>query len=504
MLELDTMTFSWPIKLEQEIFGKFNFPIIFYQMHKKDNRAFFPTFVIIDFEREVLTYIISYSRENVSRVERDKNSELFKIVSYSCNPHCTIQEKKEESFFTFVENTRYFYHVNYKKNVVRIYTGEDLGISDEKERLVEFGSTLYKDDKDENFFYLTALIQNKATEVKSLNFYKVSLDLSKIDKIYSMQVSIGFAPHVTRKFDNFLINSEFLRREFKNNATGEIFIGANLYLNYVYYDLYKQYCTQKRKVCLESDFIEKNKILAGNIKLEPGFFDFCQSRGKNFLEICQRDKKYAFSSMPGTIMLLNLKTREKFYYNTTYCSPAHFEIDEQTGTIYTSSHNFTVLDRMYFLGPAAIDRFVLSDGGLKKTGTFMHPGAYRFTTHKLFYYQNNPYICSFGQPNRLFFINAKTMEVIYHDDIEDDVLSSQTDILGFVNRVDLEPITLKTIEVSPDGQYLFLLSYKYIYFYSFPDKRIVQRIEYHKDFMLNEEISLRDFYKRTTHADYLK
>ena len=142
---------------------------------------------------------------------------------------------------------------------------------------------------------------------------------------------------------------------------------------------------------------------------------------------------------------------------------------------------------------------MIENGKLKKTGVFSDPSAFRFTTHKVFYYKGKSYLCAFGQPNRLFFIDADTLEILYHDDIEEDLLSDQKDIRDYINNNYLEQITLKTIEVSPDGEILFLLSYNYIYFYSFPERKIISKIAYQSA----EGIPLDGFYKRTTHSNYL-
>jgi hypothetical protein len=97
------------------------------------------------------------------------------------------------------------------------------------------------------------------------------------------------------------------------------------------------------------------------------------------------------------------------------------------------------------------------------------------------------------------------MKIEYFDDIGEDLITHQDDMLVFLNRGDLEPVTIKTIEVSDDGQFLFLLSYECIYFYSFPERRIVQKIDYRpKEVTFGKNLSMDRFYKRTTHSDYLK
>jgi hypothetical protein len=203
--------------------------------------------------------------------------------------------------------------------------------------------------------------------------------------------------------------------------------------------------------------------------------------------------------LPGEISLLNLKDLSLTLYETTFCAPAHFEIDTKKGIIFTSSHNFAIFDKVYFFGPAALDRFVIENGKLKRTGVFSDPTAYRFTTHKIFYHKGKSYLCAFGQPNRLFFIDAETLKIIYYDDIEEDYLSGQKDIRDFLNNDPLDHIGLKAIEVSSDGEILFLLGPSHIFFYSFPERRIISRIVYDSA----EGIPLDSFYRLTTHSSYL-
>lgn len=501
MLELKTKTYRRKFNISPWLADKFKYPIIFYLAHKDDYRAFLITFVIVDFHRSEIIYIISFSPENFEKVKNHPDENIFRILT-GYNPHCSLQINPEENFYTFIENSGFFFNVNYKKNILKAFTGKDLSCL-EKDRLTLFGSTFYKDEENSDYFYLSAISKNTDGKLK-LNFFRASLDLCKLEDIFNTQSFLSeSAPHVTRKYKNYLINSEFEFRRYKNKWTGKIFFSAKEYMRFVYKDIYKEFCL-KKKINFKMDNLRlKNEIRVWNVHLEPEFSDFCREKGSNFLEICEKNKKYAFSVLPGTITIIDIAKRILKSYETSVCTPAHFEFDFESSTIYTSSHNFIILDKLYFLGPAAIDKFVIRGGELEKIGTFSNDCAYRFTTHKIFKYKNKRYICSFGQPNRLYFIDAETMETLYYDDIETDLLSDKWDIRHFLNNKNLEPFVLKTIEVSSDGEILFLLSHNFIYFYSFPERKILHRIDY-RDFELGDNISLHDYYNRTTHCDYLK
>ncbi len=494
MLELQTKTFIVSTDILPEICAAFKKPIVFYLKHKNDRRAFFTTFVILDFQKKELTYVTSYLPENIPLIERHPQSELFQIKLSNTNPHCTLQIEKDKSFLTFVETTPYFFKLNYQKNLMQVYTGDDFDLKPD-EIVASFSPTVYKDEDDPAYFYFSSLVVSEETKNKNLYFYRALLDLSKIEKIHTQPAEVRDSPHVIRKIGASLFGSDFLTSRCKNLQTGEIFETNRSYMLYVYKALYKKYCEKNGITYSEQDFQANNR--------SASFNSFCFSKGKDFLEICKRNSEFSFSPLPGSIFTLNLKTNVRKDVATTFCAPAHFEIDNKTGDIYVSSHNFSNFGKIYFFGPAAIDHFQLKNGELTKLSTFSHPDGYRFTSHKVFSWEGRTYLCTFGQPNRLFFIDTENMRVLFYEDIEEDLLSQQTDIANFINYTPLEAFVIKTIEVSDDGQFIFFMSYDYIYFYSFPERKIVQKIRYTEGTSPDGEIVLADFNKQTTHVNYL-
>lgn len=499
MIELKTQTYRQKVEIKSWIANKFKNPIIFYLAHREDSRALLITFTILDLANSEIVFIVSYLPENKLKVQSSPEKNKF-FISAGFNPHCSIQIKPKEDFFTFIERRNFFYYINYQENILRVYTGNDLNLP-EKNELGEFGSTFYKDAKDANCFYITAVSQNKDNEMR-LNFYKTKLDLSDLENIFSTSTPSPMAPHVTKQYKNYLLSSEFGFRKFKNKGTGKVYLEGVEYMIFVFEDLYREYCSENNKKFSQEEFKKNNLIEEWKVNLESEFSVFCQKKGNNFLEICENNEKYNFEMLPGIVTVLDIEKKLLKSFETTFCTPAHFEIDLESDVVYTSSHNFVILDKLYFLGPAAIDKFVIKDGELEKVGTFSEKNAFRFTTHKIFGYKNRKYVCSFGQPNRLYFIDADSMKMLYYDDIEVDLLSDKEDVRFFLNNNNLEPFVMKTIEVSSDGEVLFLLSHKYIYFYSFPERRILQRIDY-RDFELGGGQNLHDYYNRTTHSDYL-
>ncbi len=502
MLTLRTKNFKLPFDLQADICKSFKNPLIFYLAHKNDARSFFITFVILDFAEKEMTYVVSYLPENISAVENHPWSNILKATSLVANPHCTLQEKKGGSFLTFIEYSPYFFKVDLKKNILQVYAGDDF-VKDSGEFIQEFSSTNFKDDTDPRYFYFYSEHINKKTGRSRLVLHRASLDLSEIEDI-AVPESIEL-PHTTKKIGDYILNSHFLHCQFKHLYSGKIFKNQHTYALFIYKMLYKEYCQKKGLPYADSffhnatSFSEIEKISSS----DSNFSSFCLSRGKTFLKICERNPKYTFALLPGIITIMDLKTKKVESFNSTAPAPAHFEIDPKTGDIFTSSHSFLGFERVYLWGPAAIDRFRLEKGKLIKLSSFSHPTGYRFTSHRIFSWKGKSYICTFGQPNRLFIIDAETMELEFFEDIETDFLSDQPNVNSYVNYTDLAFSTILTLEASPDGQFIFFLSYDYIYFYSFPERRIVQKLKYHEGTSPDGEISLADFYKRTTHSDYL-
>ncbi len=504
MLELEAVTIRREIDLNPDICRRFKDPIVFYLTHRNDRRFFFITFVILDLQKREISYITTYLPENIKKVENHKKQEKYKAASYS-DPHCSIKINNKNEFVSFPEDGEYFYRVFPDRNKVRVYLADGIGVNGEAE-LKEFGSTFYKAEEDgKNYFYFTAIDKQKK-DYPILNFFRSGLDISDIRKVFSTPISRFMnAPHATRKFGQFLISSDFSSRKYKNKKTGLVFETQGEMVRSVYEELYKEYCNSKGIIFSKENFYQKNRILRKEITLEREFSVFCESRGKNFLDVCSSDSQFDFSVLPGKISFVDLRKQTINFLETTFCAPAHFEIDDQKGAVYTCSHNFSRVDKLYYFGPAAIDKFLVKNGHFKKVATFTDQTGYRMTNCKIFHYQGKSYLSSIGQPNRLFIIDAETMTKLFCDDIGENVLSSQKDIRYFLNNSDLENITLRALEISDDGELIFILSNKYIYFYSFPERRLLTRLPYHDNIpILGGNTTLYDFFQRTSHCDYLR
>ncbi len=503
MLKLKPIIHRQKIEIDPQISKKFKYPILFYTRHKDDKEAFFISFVIVDFTIGEIIHIVTYTPENISKVKKLQDMNEFKMTP-ECNPHSCIQINPGVDFYTFFERGDYFFYVNIKEETIIIYTGKDIQ-PQSKHAYGYFGATFFKDPCDINSFYLANISKNEKNN-NFLNYFKAKLDLSSVENIVSYPTGRSpVPPHATRKFNEYLLNSEFYDVKYTQLKTGKTFQDTFLLVKFSYENLYREYCKLKGCHFSVSEFDNKNEITRTNLKLDKDFENFCDQRGNSIVDICLSHSDYAFKTWPGRVSLIDLKKKAIHFFNTTYCAPAHFEINENKNLVYTSSHNFCRLwEDYYFLGSAAIDKFYFEGGKLYKTGTFTDQTAYRFTTHKIFDYDGKSYLCSFGQPNRFFLIDADTMRLVYYLDLGKDVLSDKNDIRSFLNNNKLESMSMRAFEVSQDGEILFVIGYSGIYFLDIFKQKIIGTIDYHPKITLAAGASLADFCNRTTHCDYLK
>jgi hypothetical protein len=498
MLKLKTRIFVTDITIEKPLTQTFTVPLVFYMASTKDSRLFFITFVVLDFLKKQLMYIKTFFPENVTLLESDIDQDLFRIENWRYNPHRTLVTEEGESFVTFIETGKYFYHVNYKKGFVDVYSVKDF----EKMTNQKIESFCCTPCKEGDFIYTTA-VSTMQDVPKDLFFFKIDLSLKKVELLHKEEKFVGMVPHVTKKFGKYIFCSEFTRERLRFH---EKIVSSLEVLEYVYEDLYKEFCELNRKIFSRDEFFKENRISVENLKLEKSFSDFVTSKGENFLKICENNPKYNFAAEQGLISMLDLENHQMQYFHTSTCTPAHFEIDEEDKFIYASSHNFVFLDKHYYLGPSVIDKFVLESGSLRKLKSFTTPSGFRFTTHKVFKFEGKSYLCTFGYPTGPFFIDTDTMDLLFFEDIEhQNLLPDGDNITDYINaHPELNRVTMKAIEVSDDGRYIILLSYGFIYFYDFKERKVLQKLRYQGNVPLDKDLNLIDFYQKTTHFDYLR
>jgi hypothetical protein len=505
MLELKAATIRRKIDLNPDICRRFKDPIVFYLAHKNDHRCFFITFAVLNLKEKEILYVITYLPENIEKVKNHKNQQKYRAIPCK-NTHCSVKVGNGGGFISFPEDGKYFYRVFPGENRVEVHSGEDLVRENKDFEFSEFGSTPHKVEENGNSFLYFTAIDRRARNHPTLNYFRAKPDMSEIRKIFSAPVSRHRQnPHTTKKYGPYLISSDFTSRRYKNKKTGLVYETLGELIGFAYKELYGDYCKSKREKFSKEDFFKKNLTCDEEITLERDFQSFCENKNKNFLDLCFSSSRFDFSISPGEISIIDPEKQTIKSLKTTFCEPAHFEIDYQKEAIYAFSHNFSRLDGIHYFGPAAIDKFSLKDEYFEKVESFVNPTGYRMTDCKMFYYQNKPYLCSIGRPNRLFFISADTMSLLFHDDIGEDMLSKQKDTRHFLNHNDTEPFALRALEVSDDGELVFLLSHQHIYFYSFSERRLLTGLRYRDRIpILDGNSTLGDFYQRTSHCSCLR
>lgn len=478
MLEFKIKTCVKKIDIDESLKESFKDPLIFYLENKNDKRSFFVTFVIIDFQKKEMVYIFTYNSENVEIVNEAPNNEIYRRTR---SPHNTISVNVGVDFLTFNEDEEFFVYVNYKENIMKVYTMNDF-MKNGDAKYLKICHTLYKDDFDSNYFFIGAV-----DECDQFKIFRMSTDLEEMDEVDSFE-GPPIPPHVLRKYKDFI----FLSCEFR----------------YSKYELenFNKVITQDE---IGRVYFKNSLSIPENIKEDDSFFTggtiapYPVNKRKGLLYSKVRDK-YKVKCLNGRIMLVNLKNLTKTYYNTTGGSPAHFEIDEENDFIYTSSHNsFGYEHKLIYLEPAVIDKFRLIDDNLELMGSFSTPKGYRFTTHKIFKNNGKSYFCTFGQPNRLIVVDADKMEELYTYDVDIDELSSKGDVSLYINSRESD-FEIVSIEVTKDGKYILFIGPEYVYFFDFVKREIVHKINFINIDFTNEGIELsKDYRIRTIHVDYL-
>ena len=272
MIKLKPIIHRQKFEIDPRISEKFKHPIIFYTRHKDAKDAFLVSFVIVDFAVREILHIITYTPDNISKVKDSQDISDYQIAQ-GRGPHSCIQINAGVDFYTFFERSDYFFYVNIKEETVIIYTGKDIQPKS-KHAFGEFGATFFKNPTGINSFYLTNISINEEKE-NFLNFFEAKIDLSSVENVFSYSIRAPIAPHATRIFDDYLLNSEFSDVTYMRLKAGELFHGTFLLVKSTYKDLYRKYCESKGRHFSASEFENKNKITRSILKLEKDFEKFC-------------------------------------------------------------------------------------------------------------------------------------------------------------------------------------------------------------------------------------
>jgi hypothetical protein len=350
-------------------------------------------------------------------------------------------------------------------------------------------------------------------------YYRVSLDLTSATLLYSRTCPADEeCPHVTRRIGDYLLSSEFNVTEYQLTKSGRTFRTDRAFYDHVIHDYWSRLRGGARLRAVAARIVahpfaflktlrrqKRMRQKAGDRRLEAGgtvqeaappasslqppvsslqrtlreTAADCCFRGthpsRHFIWACLASEEYAFRLAPGSIRVLSLPSRhgravpgadpapprqeegrEEAAFTVRHSKPAHFEVGRD-GDVYLSCHTFFAYNgRSYFIEPAAILKLRVTRTGLSERGVFRHPTGYRLASHVVLESGGREYLCTVGQPNRLFLVDAESMEAVAWTDIGTDHLSKAGDIGKHLSHTNLEAEAARALSASEDGKYVVL------------------------------------------------
>lgn len=376
---------------------------------------FFPMFCILDFNKKELRMIKTDTEENI-KIIKDKDPDLLNIISHSST------SLNSNGFYCMPHNRAIsvcFKYMNYKDETIKIIFGSDLKHPDSK-HWGRVSSSFQKPTGEE--YMLVGFLR---TDKNVVDIVKVDEDLNA-EVLFSIPDMLE-PPHEIAKFGDLVVATSFHLFKGHNKKTGRVYKWAAEMIQDGY----------------DIDNLPDHVVKS-----------------------------------PGELFTYNLKTKEFNHILVDAPPTAHFDSDRKT-TLFSSAHNFTSLSlKYYFFGPAQITKWDVSDGTMKKIAVFEDEKIYRCTTHIYFEFEGKKYLTTLGYPNRLAFIDTDTMKIIYHHDLDEDLLTNQENTREYINYIHrnnsiVDKHCLNDINVSSGGRYIIYFEKDKARFYDFKNRREV-------------------------------
>jgi hypothetical protein len=474
---------DFPIDVYEEplpgkVYGpSFKSPILFFLTDKGDPRGVLTAFALCDFARGRILYLMSCNPENGRRLQEGLTPEMERRLPVLprrgfIQVHSAIEIVPGESFYAFAFGSlpcSIFYQVDYRRKRMRVVTTEDFRAISGSDPVESFGCTFARDPQDPRHFYLTAKLAPTDDRPPRIAYYRVSMDLREAQHLFSRPCPPqAECPHATRRFGDDLLSSEFNEMEYQLIKSGEVFSSDIAFHDHVIHRYWSGLGWGDRvralgrhvlvhPLALARDLRRRRRAKRGCVRLADVAIARCFRGGHpsgEFVWACMASDDYRFRLAPGSIRVLSLTRAAETAFKVHHSKPAHFEIGP-SGHVYLSCHTFFVWGvRTYFIEPAAILKLRVAGGTVEEKGAFRHPTGFRFTSHVVFQADGREWVCAMGQPNRLFLVDADTMELAAFCDIGPDHLSAQPDIGLYLSGHNLEPQAMRALAASDDGRYL--------------------------------------------------
>lgn len=276
MIELNLELNEIDIHVDKIIKNSFKSPFIFYLL--KLDAMYLNTFVVVDFTKEKITYLKSYSEENINKVKEVIDPKILGDV-----PH-TAMPINEDRFLSSIMPVSSLHNntlrmIDIKEKKMLIYTPEDFGLN----HLYAVAESVI--DNDDGYFYMSFLKKDES----STEFYKLSNDLTRHEFIFDDEGILQSQPHQVIKFKNFIVafgwgiengiiliynlKTKKIQKIFNNeNAAHGVLHNDNLYYSAVNIELNKSSVKYLGPATIGKLSIVDDKLVIENIfTYESGF-----------------------------------------------------------------------------------------------------------------------------------------------------------------------------------------------------------------------------------------
>lgn len=437
--EVEVESFHVPHRLN----SSFKHPILFNLLNPQNITL--TTFVTIDLRHGVILYYKFLTDENekiTENVEMGASHGLLPIRNGFWN-YPILRPNN---------TTTWFRYVDLKNGTMKFYNHKDLGLND-KMYVSETSSFLPNGDM---------LIAFGNEDGSKRDIYSWNMK-GNAQLLFSTSGYV-YPPHHVMYHNGYIITTEFFDKRYMLKDTGKMLYDDIELENYLKDGIpekilkhIKPYDLYKRK---SSDFdVEDGEVM---------FYDMSR-----------------IGSSPS-------RHRIGFV-------PSHVEIKGYNA--YISSHNFIELmsfPSIVYVKPAEIHKFKLKDNKIEKEKTFSIPTGFRYTAHKVFEYNNNEYVVTFGHPNKMIIIDTKTMELYKEHDVVSKIIPDEPeDALKFVNEFPNDhdnPYRMSTMEISKDGKFIAYFTQDYVVIYSMERGEDIAKIKFNKE---------KGYRQNTFHSDTL-
>lgn len=498
MLELPISVFRKPLGVSDNVRARFERPIVFYLAQKRDPRKDLVCLVILDFERNEILYVDTYSEENRRALEEHPYQPRFEG---HFSPHSIINVRDGKELLLFFELCGAFYRIDIPKLKVQVLTEQDIPGLNHLENVTGLGTTLYEDEEAPGSFYFPALSEEADENV--CRIYRIALDLSSPVEVGSIRGKGVLMPHATRRLGKLLLNSGFDWTQFKNLTSGKVTETADTETLWeIFSPIYDEYCSVAGIEYSKERFLKlletakhppKTREELASANLYPKFQRHFVATHGNFEEVCSASGHFLVPQ--GRFNTVNIDNGEVKTYFTHTANCAHFEIDRARREVFVSNHNFIRTPETIFFGPGSIEKYASDGEKLHYENAFSHPTSLRMTSHRLFTAGGKRLVATIGHPNRLFVIDAESMQPVHYEDIGRPILADAPSALKYLNDniVASNADAIIPLEAGEDGM-LLLIGREKLHFYDYLKREVVESIEF---------LPTPDFSLYSVHCQYL-